>query len=112
VPELAHDSFGSPAGGSVLDITLHLAASIRRRPTAARCGARRVYSAIREVTSCKLGSWYMGAAAERFTETSASGDGLSPKCFPESFSAPKADRVIAEYVQIHSVLTARSEMFA
>src|SRR4029450_13787967 len=28
-PEPAHDSSGDPAGGSVLDITLHLAASIR-----------------------------------------------------------------------------------
>jgi hypothetical protein len=112
VPELAHDSFGSPAGGSVLDITLHLAASIRRRPTAARCGARRVYSAITGVTSCKLGSWYVGAASGRFTETSARGEGLLPRRFPESSSAPEADRVIAGYVQIHSVLTARSEMFA
>jgi hypothetical protein len=34
------------------------------------------------------------------------------QALPRSSSAPEADRVIAGYVQIHSVLTARSEMFA
>jgi hypothetical protein len=37
MPELARDSFGAPAGGSVLDITLHLAASIHKQ-----AGRRRV----------------------------------------------------------------------
>jgi hypothetical protein len=44
----------------VLDITLHLAASIRRRPTAAGCGARRVYSAVTGVGPTQAGKRVRG----------------------------------------------------
>jgi hypothetical protein len=79
----------------VLDITLHLAASIRKRPTAAGCGARRVYSAMTGVGPHKLGSGYVDTASGSFTQTSAGWEvAITRGASLKALQAPE-DRVIA-----------------
>jgi hypothetical protein len=116
VPGLFHDSFGPPAGGSVFDIALHLATSIRdeaERRTVR--GTESLFGHYRpKAPQASDAVWLASLATDR-----AAGPPTSSRSLTRGMSAPFSpalrrdpDGVIAGSGFIHSLLTASSGTFA